>query len=1087
SYVSAGINTHELIQNAISQVNIRHNIALTATDIDGEQPQILFSNASENIDESYSKNSTLQVANRSWQLKFYSIPGLGGYESSWLTTFLPAVIFLSVLFISIFVFRVLTDDKKEIRRANLLLNTELAERQKSEATLIESEERYSSLFNTTTDLIQIVSPDGAVLFANKAWREKLGYNKEDVARGISLFSIIPEVHHQQCMSVFQQVISDGTPKSIETEFTTKDGKTIIVEGHISCKFSGRSAPDVQCFLRDITKQRELHATIEEKSSLISDNSARVNAIVDSMIHIIQMDFSHAAPISEKGDELDAIAVGLNTLQEELSMNVARIRDNEEKFKGLLESAPDAMVIVGNDGKIQLVNIQTEKLFGFSREELIGQEVEILIPERHKKVHPGHRGNFFMHPQARSMGSGVNLFVRHKNGSEIPVEISLSPMETTHGILVSAAIRDITERKKTELILQQKTGQLIEAQRLAHIGSWEWDVLADKLVWSDELCRIYGLEPQEVDFELFLEFVHPDEKEAVGKIIQQAFADHQPFSFYHRIIRADGSERILHGRGGVFTDEKGNVIRMAGTGQDVTESKKNEQELMRAIQMAENANRLKETFLANMSHEIRTPLNAIIGFTDLLIKRKLGEDVLDQLHTIKESGNNLLAIINDILDISKIEAGMVQFEERPMSIREMLRSLQVMFQQRALDKNVRLNFIAGDDIPDILLGDPMRINQIIVNLINNAIKFTNKGSVTVTAKVVKKEEEARTIEFSVEDTGIGIEESKLEYIFGRFQQAEAHTSRTFGGTGLGLSIAKQLVELLGGTIAVKSKLNVGSVFSFTLSIKCPKKFTEIAKKEVAVNLDMETLAAVKILVAEDNPINIKYILSVFSEYNIFPEVVENGKAAVEKVKSGNFDVVLMDMEMPVMNGYDATSSIRNELKSNIPIIAMTAHAMAGEKEKCLKMGMDDYISKPISAELLFEKIYVAVAPKKKQGNSPESKIVNLAFLVKSMKGRKDLIRDTMDIFMKQMPEELVVINNAVGQADYSTLHKIAHRMRSTVSIMGISEMEKILGEMEKLSEAQKDPERIRVLHDELNQLSKQALHEIKIEKLNFLPD
>ncbi|HTA81815.1 MAG TPA: ATP-binding protein [Bacteroidia bacterium] len=375
----------------------------------------------------------------------------------------------------------------------------------------------------------------------------------------------------------------------------------------------------------------------------------------------------------------------------------------------------------------------------------------------------------------------------------------------------------------------------------------------------------------------------------------------------------------------------------------------------AKEKAEESTKLKEAFLANMSHEIRTPMNAIIGFSDILSKGKLEEKEKEYIRIIKSAGENLLTIINDILDISKIEAGMMTFEEHTFSVKDIFKSLNVMLMGKAKEKTLELLFICDEDVPDSLLGDPTRLTQIIINLAGNAIKFTQKGEIIVRAKVIKKENEETLLEFSVKDTGIGIPADKIQHIFERFRQAESHTTRKYGGTGLGLSIAKQLVELQGGKLSVTSEFKSGSMFVFNIPYK---KSVEVLHEteDTGEKFNMDQLRKLNILLVEDNQLNVKLILSLFSEYGLVLQVAENGSIGIEKLRENKFDIVLMDMEMPVMNGYEAATIIRNEMKNAIPIIAMTAHAMSGEKERCLSLGMNDYISKPINANLLFEKIY-----------------------------------------------------------------------------------------------------------------------------------
>jgi PAS domain S-box-containing protein len=534
----------------------------------------------------------------------------------------------------------------------------------------------------------------------------------------------------------------------------------------------------------------------------------------------------------------------------------------------------------------------------------------------------------------------------------------------------------------------------------------------------------------------------------------------------------------------ITNSKDEVEYAIAVFEDITDIKEAEQKLIEAKKLAEQSGILKEAFLANMSHEIRTPMNAIMGFTDLLLNRNLQTEEKDFVQTIKTSGENLLRIINDVLDVSKIESGTMTFEEHPMSIKELFPSLSSMLIHKAKEKNLELSFEYDHNIPETVLGDPTRLTQIIINLVGNAIKFTQKGSVTVSANVLKEEKESCLIEFSVKDTGIGISDDKLQHIFERFRQAESHTTRYYGGTGLGLSIAKQLVELQNGEITVKSLVGVGSVFSFTLNFK---KTDKIYNPHPAKNqeLNIYELSKKNILLVEDNPINIKFVLSLFADYNMKADIAENGKQALEKIKTKLYDIVLMDIEMPEMNGYETTKVIRNEFKNNVPIIAMTANAMAGEREKCLQIGMNDYISKPIKAELLFEKMFNEVIVNHHKDVDEEKKIVRLDFLIKSMRGKKEVIRDTIDIFLKQVPEDLAVINEAVSNSDFSAIKKSAHRMKSTVSIMGISEMEAILEEMEVLAADKKEIEKLIALNDSLNLFNQQALRELQIEKLKYL--
>jgi len=370
--------------------------------------------------------------------------------------------------------------------------------------------------------------------------------------------------------------------------------------------------------------------------------------------------------------------------------------------------------------------------------------------------------------------------------------------------------------------------------------------------------------------------------------------------------------------------------------------------------AEQSLSVKEHFLANMSHEIRTPMNAVMGFTTLLEHSNLDERQHEIVHAMKISGQTLMTIINDILDYSKIESGRMVIEQIPFSVRKIFESLQVLLQQKATEKKLTLIFDVDKEIPETLIGDPTRLMQILLNLSDNAVKFTEKGSVEISVTGQNSDDNTVTLQFQVKDTGEGIPEDKFPEIFERFTQVSAETTRKHGGTGLGLSIVKSLVELQNGTISVTSEPGEGSVFSFILTYPKAKPEQEISSLPLK-QPPAEHERQLHILLAEDNKINQMLVLHVLKKYGISCDVADNGKIATEKMKEKKYDLILMDIQMPEMDGYDATRIIRNEFKSNIPIVALTAHAMNEEREKCLKLGMNDFISKPFDQKHLYDTI------------------------------------------------------------------------------------------------------------------------------------
>ena len=762
-----------------------------------------------------------------------------------------------------------------------------------------------------------------------------------------------------------------------------------------------------------------------------------------------------------------------------------------EYKHFFNDTADFACIANVQYYFEVLNQNFEKILGYTERELL--ESQFL-----NFIHPDDIDSTLKEIEKLQTGAITINFVhrfRKKDGNYLWFDWNATPNPDT-GKLYAIA-RDITEQKKTEEFLKNS---------LKEVSDYKYALNESSIV---AITDTKGIIKQVNDN--FCEISKYKREELIGKDHRIINSKFHPKAFFKELWDTISSGKIWRGlvknknKNGEyywvdttivpFLDANNKPFQYLAVRFDVTEVKKAQDEIIKAKEAAEQSLILKETFLANMSHEIRTPMNAIIGFTDILLRKNWPEQEMDYLQSIKTAGGNLLTIINDILDISKIDAGMITFEEHPLNIQAVFKSLNVMLIHRAKNKKIDLVFRCNEDVPINLLGDPTRLSQIIINLVGNAIKFTTKGSVNVNAKTLKKENNQTFIEFSIQDTGIGIPEDKLEYIFERFRQAETHTTRQYGGTGLGLSIAKQLVELQGGAISVKSTVDVGSVFSFTIPFK---EYTEqiVPKKNKEKKYKIDELRKLKILLVEDNPLNIKLVLSLFAEYELKTEIAENGQVAVEMIKSTNgstplttsFDIVLMDMEMPIMNGYEATKFIRNELKNNIPIIAMTAHAMAGEREKCLSLGMNDYISKPINLELLFEKL----SEHTKAGSTTEAetettnkkKLVNFEYFSDLVGGKKDIMKELIDLFLKQLPEEMLILDSAIKNTDYVTIKNTAHKMKSSIAIFSIDILGDILQEMEVIATLAIDIEKLRQLNDRFRVLCKPVFEEIEKEKINY---
>ena len=519
-----------------------------------------------------------------------------------------------------------------------------------------------------------------------------------------------------------------------------------------------------------------------------------------------------------------------------------------------------------------------------------------------------------------------------------------------------------EREAAERALMISQERLAEAQRIARIGNWEFNLVSRAIYWSDEVYRIFDLNNKTYIPTLsgFLKYFHPEDAEVFKELIE-AEKDNESFNKDFRIILSEGSFKFVNIHGYVVASKDSQMRKITGTIQDITERKWYEEELIKSRCVAEESMLIKEKFLANMSHEIRTPMNAIIGFTRLLMEDELSQKQKEYINAIRFSGENLLVIINDILDFSKIQSGKMLIEEIGFSLIDVLNPIVRIFAIKANEKG--LEFIFESDVPNPnLVGDPVRLNQVLNNLIDNAIKFADQGFVKLSVNQLTGDDKNLTIEFKVEDTGIGIPENKVESVFESFTQASSDTTRKFGGTGLGLTIVKSIVEMQNGTIAAESVLNKGSVFTIILPYKVS---SAVIKKEIVVEESFIDLNEIRVLMMEDNQLNQLLTKTVLTNAGCKIDIAENGLIGIEMLKESEYDIILMDIQMPEMDGYETTHYIRTKIKgsvSEIPIIALTADALSTESAKCAEVGMNDYISKPYKREDLYNKIFKLVKSK-----------------------------------------------------------------------------------------------------------------------------
>ena len=499
------------------------------------------------------------------------------------------------------------------------------------------------------------------------------------------------------------------------------------------------------------------------------------------------------------------------------------------------------------------------------------------------------------------------------------------------------------------------------------------------------------------------------------------------------------------------NDKGDLIGSIGIHLDITGQKRLEHDLKEAKLQAEKSAEAKELFLANMSHEIRTPMNAIMGMSQQLYKTTLTSRQSTFLHAILHSAEHLLVIINDILDISKIEAGKLNLEAIGFSMQESVQGALEVMQHKAEEKGLVLKAVIDEAVNEVLIGDPHRFKQVLLNMISNSIKFTEKGSVTIGCSVLATAAGRQTIQITVRDTGIGMDEAYLGQLFNKFSQEDDSVARKYGGTGLGMSICKKLIELMDGKIEVSSKKNEGTAITFILPFQTGNQSDLPAKEEMVFNSSL--LAGCRILLVEDNEMNRLVATTTLEHYSVELQEAVNGEEAIRMLKNAHFDLVLMDVQMPVMNGIEATHAIRRDISATIPIIALTANAIKGESDKCIAAGMNAYISKPFQEQVLVRTICSllgketgAAIPEKPAPTSAEA-LFDLEQLRQISHGDEKFIAKMVAMFVQTAPASIAAMKSALQTNDFAKVKSIAHGLKPSIDSFGIVSMKTRIRDIE----------------------------------------
>lgn len=736
-------------------------------------------------------------------------------------------------------------------------------------------------------------------------------------------------------------------------------------------------------------------------------------------------------------------------------NEEALRKSEQLWQFALEGAGDGVWEYNFQTGEVYFSKQYKKMLGYEENEFPNESSEWL-----SRIHPDDLAIIQKTDEEYASGKISSHHreyrIQHKSGHYLWIldrGMMVSATEDEKPLRIIGTHTDITERKLAEQGLRINEEKYRSIITNMNLGLLEVDTDERIQFINNSFCEMSGYMADELigrkASELFVRSENAEIMESKNELRKRGMSD----AYEIAVKNKRGELKWWLISGAPRFDDKGQLIGSIGIHLDITQQKALEYELIEARELAEQSARSQEMFLANMSHEIRTPLNAIMGMSRELQKTALTRQQKSYLEAVNSAGEQLLVVINDILDISKIQAGKLHIENIGFRLREIGDRVMQVMSHRAEEKGISLVCSTDTRVHPVLIGDPYRLNQVLLNLISNGIKFTEKGTVEVICKVEEDNIDGQRISFTVKDTGIGMDKEFTQRIFENFSQEDRSVARRFGGTGLGMAISKQLVSLMNGDIQVESEKGVGTKVYFWLSFRKGSE-TEIASK-AQVPTDNRILNGKKILLAEDNEMNRLVATTVLQPYGTIIEEVINGQEAVEAIRTGYYDLVLMDVQMPIMDGLEATRRIRRDLQSSIPIIALTANAIKGENEICFAAGMNDYLTKPFKEEdlvSLMAKWMGGETGLKSNTSSMETNhaLFDLGKLREIGKGNQAFIDKMIKLFSEQAPLSVQEIKEAYDQKDLEKVKAVAHRLKPSIDNMGIHSLTKEIRQIETLA-------------------------------------
>ncbi|MRX41674.1 PAS domain S-box protein [Flavobacterium sp. LC2016-23] len=737
-----------------------------------------------------------------------------------------------------------------------------------------------------------------------------------------------------------------------------------------------------------------------------------------------------------------------------------LKQSEERNRIIMNSSLNAIVTIDNTGKITFWNNQAETIFGWKKDEVLGKTLnETIIPNRHKKGHEDGLKYYIKTGKGPVLNKQIELPALNNKGHEFPIEISIIPLEQNGEVFFCSFIQDISERKKVETKLKFQEEKYRNIIANMNLGLIEVDNNEIIQYANQSFANISGFEIEE------LIGLNPSKTFVLGKNIEKMkdknkLREQGVSDVYQMPVRNKRGELRWWAIGGAPNyDDKGNLVGSIGIHLDITEQKQMEEELESEKIKAQEASKAKEIFLANMSHEIRTPLNGIIGFLRELERQQLTDLQKKYVENSTVASKHLLSIINNILDISKIEAGEMSLEEEDFIFKDVINNVVTVLEPLAKKKGLKLIAHISKDINTVLKGDFLRLEQVLFNLVGNSLKFTTKGKIYLKCEIVQDSKAFQKLQISVEDTGIGMEQNFADIIFNKFSQEDKAITRKFGGTGLGMTITRELIQLMNGEINVQSEKGSGTTVSFILNFE-KGDIHNIKKVKEEINFD---ISGIHVLLVEDNIINRMVAINSLHYFNCVVTEATNGLEAIEILKNKHFDIILMDVQMPEMDGIEATIKIKKELKLQTPIIALTANAFKSEVEKCKNAGMDDYITKPFEEFDLVETIARYTNKKfndiDKSVQDQNQKRYDLKVLHSISRGNAEFVSKMIIIFIEQIKEILPNAEAALASDNFSVLNQLVHKIKPSIESMGIISIKEEIALLEKSTREIPDKEKI----------------------------